>query len=56
MTAPDVPLGFWEFYSITDDDPANPQGAPTSVCELTCAAGDTTGDNTRDNTGVSCCA
>jgi len=56
VTAPDVPLGFWEFYAVTDDDPANPQGAPTSVCELTCAAGDTTGDNTRDNTAVSCCA
>jgi hypothetical protein len=39
-----VPLGFWEFYAVTDDNPANPadpQGAPTSVCELTCAAGDT---------------
>ena len=48
VTAPDVPLDFWEFYAVTDDDPANPQGAPSSVCELTCAAGDTT--------EVSCCA
>src|SRR5689334_11716994 len=48
VTAPDVPLGFWEFYAVTDDDPAGPEGAPTSVCELTCAAGDTV--------EVSCCA
>ncbi|MEU7812530.1 ArsI/CadI family heavy metal resistance metalloenzyme [Pseudonocardia sp. NPDC049154] len=39
VTAPDVPLGFWEFYAVTDDNPANPEGASTSVCELSCAAG-----------------
>ena len=27
VTAPDVPLGWWEFYSISDDNPANPDGA-----------------------------
>ena len=48
VTAPDVPLGFWEFYAVTDDDPANPEGTPSSVCELTCSAGATT--------EVSCCA
>ncbi|MGE3662788.1 MAG: ArsI/CadI family heavy metal resistance metalloenzyme [Pseudonocardia sp.] len=48
VTAPDVPLGFWEFYAVTDDDPADPEGAPTSVCELTCAAG--------DSGEVTCCA
>lgn len=48
VDAPDVPLGFWEFYAVTDDNPANPDDASTSVCELTCAAGDT-GE-------VSCCA
>jgi catechol 2,3-dioxygenase-like lactoylglutathione lyase family enzyme len=41
VTAPEVPLGFWEFYTVTDDDPADRGGASTSVCELTCAAGDT---------------
>lgn len=48
VTAPDVPLGVWEYYTITDDDPANPDGASTSVCELTCAAG--------DRGEVTCCA
>ena len=48
VTAPDVPLGWWEYYTVTDDIPANPQGASTSVCELSCAAGDTEAD--------SCCA
>jgi catechol 2,3-dioxygenase-like lactoylglutathione lyase family enzyme len=41
VTAPDVPLGWWEYYTVTDDAPANPEGASTSVCELSCAAGDT---------------
>lgn len=47
VTAPDVPLGWWEYYAVTDDNPANPGGEPTSVCELSCAAGDTE--------QVSCC-
>jgi catechol 2,3-dioxygenase-like lactoylglutathione lyase family enzyme len=48
VTAPDVPLGWWEYYTVTDDNPVNPEGASTSVCELSCAAGDTE--------QVSCCA
>ena len=57
VTAPDVPLGWWEYYAVTDDNPAdpanpanpaNPDGASTSVCELSCAAGDTE--------QVTCCA
>jgi catechol 2,3-dioxygenase-like lactoylglutathione lyase family enzyme len=40
VTAPDVPLGWWEFYSVTDDNPANPEGATTSVCEANCAIQD----------------
>jgi catechol 2,3-dioxygenase-like lactoylglutathione lyase family enzyme len=51
VTAPDVPLGWWEYYAVTDDnpaDPANPDGASTSVCELSCAAADTE--------QVTCCA
>jgi len=48
VTAPDVPLGWWEFYSVTDDNPANPDGATASVCAVNCAAQDTT-----DST---CCA
>lgn len=47
VTAPDVPLGFWEFYAVTDDNPANPDAASTSVCELTCTGN---GDER-----VSCC-
>jgi catechol 2,3-dioxygenase-like lactoylglutathione lyase family enzyme len=48
VTAPDVPLGWWEYYTVTDDNPANPDGVPTPVCELSCAAGDTE--------QVTCCA
>jgi catechol 2,3-dioxygenase-like lactoylglutathione lyase family enzyme len=40
VTAPDV-LGWWEYYTVTDDNPANPHVASTSVCELSCASGDT---------------
>lgn len=47
VTAPDVPLGWWEYYTVTDDNPANPDGASNSVCALSCAAGDTE---------VTCCA
>ena len=32
VTAPDVPLGWWEFYTISDDNPANPDGKSNSVC------------------------
>ncbi|MHA6785942.1 ArsI/CadI family heavy metal resistance metalloenzyme [Pseudonocardia saturnea] len=47
VSAPDVPLGWWEYYAVTDDSPANPEGASSSVCALSCAAGDT---------DVNCCA
>ncbi|KUH89149.1 ArsI/CadI family heavy metal resistance metalloenzyme [Mycobacterium sp. GA-0227b] len=40
VTASDVPLGWWEFYAVTDDNPANPDAAPLSVCEASCAATD----------------
>jgi catechol 2,3-dioxygenase-like lactoylglutathione lyase family enzyme len=45
VTAPDVPLGWWEYYVVTDDNPddsANPAGASTSVCGARCAAENTT--------------
>jgi predicted enzyme related to lactoylglutathione lyase len=48
VTAPDVPLGWWEFYSITDDNPANPDGESNSVCAKNCAA--------EDNAESTCCA
>jgi catechol 2,3-dioxygenase-like lactoylglutathione lyase family enzyme len=41
VTAPDVPLGWWEYYTVTDDNPDNPGGDPTSVCAASCAARDT---------------
>ena len=45
VTAPDVPLGWWEYYVVTDDNPAdsaNPDGASTSECGARCAAENTT--------------
>lgn len=48
VTAPDVPLGWWEFYAVTDDNPANPDGVTTSVCEKSCAA--------QDSAESTCCA
>ena len=41
VAAPDVPHGWWEYYSVTDDAPATPDGLTTSVCEANCAARDT---------------
>ena len=41
VTAPDVPLGWWEYYTVLDDNPANPDGASTLVCESGCSTGDT---------------
>ena len=38
VSAPDVPLGWWEYYTVTDDDPANPAGETVSVCAESCAA------------------
>ncbi len=48
VTAPDVPLGWWEVYSISDDNPANPDGESNSVCAKNCA--------TQDTTESTCCA
>jgi predicted enzyme related to lactoylglutathione lyase len=48
VTAPDVPLGWWEFYAVTDDNPANPDGATNSVCAANCAA--------QDSAESTCCA
>jgi catechol 2,3-dioxygenase-like lactoylglutathione lyase family enzyme len=48
VTAPDVPLGWWEFYAVTDDNPANPDAATTSVCAVSCAA--------QDSAESTCCA
>lgn len=42
VSAPDVPLGWWEFYTVTDDNPANPDAATSSVCTASCAADDST--------------
>ncbi|MDQ4116162.1 MAG: VOC family protein [Actinomycetota bacterium] len=39
VTAPDVPHGWWEYYAITDDDPANPEGQSTSACAAACGEG-----------------
>ena len=41
VTAPDVPLGWWEYYTVLDDNPANPDGASSSVCGAGCSTGDT---------------
>ncbi|MGQ0573951.1 MAG: ArsI/CadI family heavy metal resistance metalloenzyme [Pseudonocardia sp.] len=38
VTAPDVPTGMWEYYAVTQDDPANPEGQTTSACAVRCAA------------------
>lgn len=35
VTAPDVPLGWWEYYAVTDDEPVESAGQPASQC---CAA------------------
>ena len=51
VTAPDVPLGWWEYYTVTDDNPATPAipgGDSTTACGLGCSAGDAS--------EVSCCA
>lgn len=36
VVAPDVPHGWWEYYAVTDDDPADPEGRPASVCASAC--------------------
>jgi catechol 2,3-dioxygenase-like lactoylglutathione lyase family enzyme len=47
IAAPGVPLGWWEYYSVTDDHPANPSGQTRSVCAANCA--------TNDDSGSRCC-
>ncbi len=41
VAAPDVPHGWWEYYSVIEDAPGNPEGSATSVCAVKCAAEDT---------------
>ncbi|MDD7967750.1 ArsI/CadI family heavy metal resistance metalloenzyme [Actinomycetospora lemnae] len=38
VTAPDTPTGWWEYYAVTDDLAANPEGESTSVCAVACEA------------------
>lgn len=40
VTAPDVPLGWWEYYTVTDDNPADRGGESSTGCESSCAGGD----------------
>ena len=40
VTAPDVPLGWWEYYTVTDDNPAEPDGAATLACGPGCTGSD----------------
>ena len=40
VTAPDVPLGWWEYYTVTDDNPAEPEGASTLACGSGCTGSD----------------
>ncbi|MDX5312503.1 MAG: VOC family protein [Rhodococcus sp. (in: high G+C Gram-positive bacteria)] len=40
VDAPDVPNGWWEYYAVTDDDPANPDGLTGSACAVACASED----------------
>jgi catechol 2,3-dioxygenase-like lactoylglutathione lyase family enzyme len=47
VAAPDVPLGWWEYYTVTDDQPANPAGQTASVCTVNCAA--------QAGSGSGCC-
>lgn len=57
VAAPDVPYGWWEYYSITDDNPDNPDGQTTSACEAHCAAQDTASGDTAAAGGsaAACC-
>ena len=32
VTAPDVPLGWWEYYAVTDDEPDEAIDRPASQC------------------------
>ena len=46
VTAPDVPNGWWEFYAVTDDNPANPDAKTTSECAVAC----------ESQSSTACCA
>ncbi|WP_102144894.1 ArsI/CadI family heavy metal resistance metalloenzyme [Mycobacterium hubeiense] len=48
VAAPDVPNGWWEFYTVTDDNPANPDAQSTSECAVKCEA-------EHRGAGDSCC-
>ena len=48
VTAPDVPLGWWEYYTVTDDNPAEPDGATTRAWGPSCTE--------DDATKVACCS
>jgi catechol 2,3-dioxygenase-like lactoylglutathione lyase family enzyme len=51
VTAPDVPLGWWEYYAVTDDDPANATRETTSLCAVNCAGN----CGVQDTEPGSCC-
>jgi catechol 2,3-dioxygenase-like lactoylglutathione lyase family enzyme len=38
VSAPDTPTGWWEYYAVTDDSVADPQGQTTSACAIACEA------------------
>lgn len=46
VTAPDVPNGWWEYYTVTDDEPSAGDGQTLSECELSCAAGNESAEAT----------
>jgi len=48
VTAPDVPLGWWEYYTVTDDNPTEPDRAATLACGPGCTE--------DDATKVACCS
>lgn len=53
VTAPDVPLGWWEFYAVTDDNPANPEQQSTSACAVACES--EACESEAATAGATCC-
>ena len=49
VSTPDVPVGAWEFYTITDDDPTDEQAGDQGVC---CA----TDPEVEEPSSGGCCA
>jgi catechol 2,3-dioxygenase-like lactoylglutathione lyase family enzyme len=49
VTAPDVPTGIWEFYAVTDDNPADLEGRTSSACASRC-------ESDAATSGGTCCA